>query len=71
MAFVMSPSGAMFPRTPDNVATYEEGKVSSNGKPEKRVDPVKVDVRAEKVESLKMKFNLMLKLMQVLRRTVG
>ena len=57
MAFVTSPSGARFPRTPANVAAYEEEKVSSNGKPEKKVDPVKVDVRVEEVESLKMKLN--------------
>jgi hypothetical protein len=56
-AFVTSPSGARFPRTPANVAAYEEEKVSSNGKPEKKVDPVKVDVRVEEVESLKMKLN--------------
>ena len=48
MAFVTSPSGARFPRTPANVAAYEEEKVSSNGKPEKKVDPVKVDVELKK-----------------------
>ena len=36
MAFVMSPSGAMFPRTPGNVATYEEGK-GSNEKPKPKL----------------------------------
>ena len=40
MAFVMSPSGAMFPATPGNVAAYGEGKVSSNVKPEKKMDAV-------------------------------
>ena len=57
MAFVMSPSGAKFPRTPGNIAAYEEGKASSNVKPEKKVDPVKVDVRVKEVESLKMELN--------------
>ena len=57
MAFVMSPSGAMFPATPGNVAAYGEGKVSSNVKPEKKMDAVKVDVKVEEVESLKVKLD--------------
>ena len=48
MDFVMSPSGARFPRTPSNVDAYEKGK-GSNEKPKPKL---KKEFEAEKMRDV-------------------
>ena len=56
--YVMSPSGARFPRTPANVAAFEKEK-GSNEKPGKKKDAVKVEVEDEvEMDELKMKLKM-------------
>ena len=58
--YVMSPSGARFPRTPANVAAFEKEK-GSNEKPGKKKDVVKVEVE-DKVEMDELKMKLKMKM---------
>ena len=50
--YVMSPSGAKYPRTPSNVAAFESGK-DSNVKPMMKKTEVE-KMKCEKMEALKM-----------------